>query len=300
MICCMVLLFAGCQNGDNGQNGHPDSSGSGTDQGPQEAKIFAEGVVVGKDDLASRILITERTGDSVRAAWLSVTTETQMTTSENEAISFTDIQVGHRLEAWHTGEMRESFPEQGTAAKIVLLPQTNVPSGWISEQQAVQTALASVTESEAIWTVEETALDEEGEQWTVSLAAAQETEEPRAVSVDAQSGRVIQMQNDAFRVFAPAKSETVGSSFTVEGKARVFEAAFMWELEDGHNILAQGQGMAAEGAPEWSDFTVRVSYDPNQVTNPHLNLILYVNSAKDGSREHELIYPLIPQENAQN
>ena len=196
--------------------------------------------------------------------------------------------------------MRESFPEQGTASKIILLPQTKVPPGWISEQQAVQAALASLAEAEAIWTGEEGVLDEAGEQWTVSLAAAQETAEPRSISVDAKSGRIIQMQNDAFRIFAPAASESVGSSFTVEGKARVAEAAFLWELEDGHNILAQGRGMASASAPEWGDFTVRVNYDPKQVTSPHLNLILFAGSAKDGSRGHELIFPLIPRESAQN
>ncbi|WP_219834515.1 Gmad2 immunoglobulin-like domain-containing protein [Paenibacillus sp. R14(2021)] len=96
--------------------------------------------------------------------------------------------------------------------------------------------------------------------------------------------------NDAFRVYGPAPGSVIGKSFTVRGQARVFEAAFSYNLEDGHNILAEGHPKASIGAPEWGDFefTVKLSEMP---TSPTGVLTIYEASAKDGSPLHELHIP---------
>src|SRR6476469_10152800 len=39
--------------------------------------------------------------------------------------------------------------------------------------------------------------------------------------------------------------------YQVTGKAQVFEAAFSWVVEDGHNELASGHEMTDAGAPAW-------------------------------------------------
>jgi hypothetical protein len=100
----------------------------------------------------------------------------------------------------------------------------------------------------------------------------------------------IVLENEAFRIYEPAPNLEVGKTFTVRGQARVFEAAFSYSFEDGHNVLAEGHAMAAAGAPEWGDFEFTVTID--QATNPVGTLIIYEASAKDGSPTNQLILPL--------
>ena len=97
-------------------------------------------------------------------------------------------------------------------------------------------------------------------------------------------------ENDAFRVFEPAPDSIVGNEFVVRGEARVFEATFQYEFEDGHDILDQGTIMASHGAPEWGEFEFTVSFD--DVFFDTGILILFQYSAKDGSRVNELFIPL--------
>ena len=93
--------------------------------------------------------------------------------------------------------------------------------------------------------------------------------------------------NEAFRVFAPAEDSVVGKSFTVKGEARVFEAAFGYTFEDGHNVLAEGHAMADQGAPEWGKFELKIALN-DLPTSPIGVLTIYEASAKDGAHVHEL------------
>jgi hypothetical protein len=80
---------------------------------------------------------------------------------------------------------------------------------------------------------------------------------------------------------------TGDSTFQISGKAQVFEAAFSWVVEDGHNEIKTGHSMTDAGAPAWGNFSFEVTAskkNPNSV----LHLILFESSAKDGSRQHEL------------
>ncbi|GMK40365.1 hypothetical protein PCCS19_34210 [Paenibacillus sp. CCS19] len=113
---------------------------------------------------------------------------------------------------------------------------------------------------------------------------------PPTKPVDHNSGGskepVVVAENEAFRIFAPADDAVVGTTFKVTGEARVFEAAFSYSFEDGHNVLAEGHVMADQGAPEWGKFEFEVTFkDP---TSPYGILIIYENSAKDGSPIHQL------------
>ena len=97
------------------------------------------------------------------------------------------------------------------------------------------------------------------------------------------------MSNERFRNVRATK--LTDDSFRIEGEAQVFEAAFSWVVEDGHNELAQGHAMTDAGAPEWGKFSFVVNVEKDR-SNSTLNLIIYEASAKDGSRQHELFYPL--------
>ena len=91
--------------------------------------------------------------------------------------------------------------------------------------------------------------------------------------------------NERFREVTVQK---VGENeYRIQGQAQVFEAAFGWVVEDGHNELKTGHQMTSAGAPAWGtfDFTVEVQ---KQEPNSTLMLVLFEASANDGSRQYQL------------
>jgi hypothetical protein len=106
---------------------------------------------------------------------------------------------------------------------------------------------------------------------------------------DDNPGSVV-LENDAFKIILPKPEQVVKNSFILKGKARVFEANFLYKLEDGHNVLAEGFVTADQGAPEWGNFEVEISFAG--ATSPNAVLIIYEGSPKDGSPQHELFIPL--------
>lgn len=124
------------------------------------------------------------------------------------------------------------------------------------------------------------------------------TKEPIAASdpgnylwIEEKDPRDFVLQNVAFRIYEPAPGAKVKEQIVVRGLARVFEAAFQYEFEDGHNILDQGCVMASKGAPEWGEFEIVIKLD--DVTGTAGTIVLYEASAKDGSRLHELQIPVV-------
>ncbi len=98
-----------------------------------------------------------------------------------------------------------------------------------------------------------------------------------------------QCSNETFKDVSVRTIST--DSFEVSGKARVFEAAFSWVIEDGHQELKTGHEMTDAGAPAWGAFRFRFRATKAR-PNSTLTLILFEASAKDGSRQHELPIPL--------
>lgn len=91
--------------------------------------------------------------------------------------------------------------------------------------------------------------------------------------------------NSRFRKVTVEK--TGDHQYTVRGEGQLFEATFGWAVEDGHNELKTGFGTASMGAPEWGSFEFTVEVEKAR-PNSTLMLILFEESAKDGSRQHEL------------
>lgn len=79
--------------------------------------------------------------------------------------------------------------------------------------------------------------------------------------------------------------------FLVRGQGQVFEAAFSWVVEDGHEELKKGFQMTDAGAPEWGKFEFAINVAKRR-DNSTLTLILFEASANDGSRQFELPIPL--------
>jgi len=82
-------------------------------------------------------------------------------------------------------------------------------------------------------------------------------------------------------------TQTGDHTFEINGRAQVFEAAFSWIIEDGHEELQKGFQMTNAGAPEWGEFNFTVTAKKKRY-NSTLTLILFEASAKDGSRQYEL------------
>jgi len=84
---------------------------------------------------------------------------------------------------------------------------------------------------------------------------------------------------------------TGADTYTITGTARVFEAAFSWVVEDGHQEILEGHNMTDAGAPEWGKFNFTITASKKDADSI-LYLVLFEASAKDGSRQHELPIPL--------
>ncbi|MCT8139207.1 GerMN domain-containing protein [Anaerobacillus sp. CMMVII] len=108
--------------------------------------------------------------------------------------------------------------------------------------------------------------------------------------VDEKISREIVLQNVAFRIFEPSPGAEVKDRIVVRGLARVYEGTIMYEFEDGHFILAEGFTTASEGAPGWGEFEIIIELD--EVSKYSGTVILYEESANDGSRRHELKIPV--------
>lgn len=293
LLSALTILAACGQKGNPGEA--PNNQGSGEEQ-PTAYKLIDKGEVVSKegDHWLITAYVNKNNDTSIDAFWLTINEDTLIQNSGGEAIAAEDIAVGVQVEAWSSGEVRESYPGQGDAAKIVMLDEASVtPEDQIGQSSAIQAALQSQTEPSAARAVKSVQLDADGGIWKVELVSHEAMDQSITVNVDARSGQVVETpvaENDAFRIFAPISGTEASPGFVVEGEARVFEAAFSWTLEDGHNVLAEGHEMAEAGAPEWGHFTFEVDYE--KASQPNMMLILYVQSAKDGSSEHQLIIPL--------
>ncbi|MEC5424841.1 Gmad2 immunoglobulin-like domain-containing protein [Virgibacillus sp. C22-A2] len=102
--------------------------------------------------------------------------------------------------------------------------------------------------------------------------------------------REIVLQNDAFQIFQPAPNTKVKDRVVVSGLAKVYEGTILYEFEDGHFILDEGFTTATVGAPEWGEFEIIIEFD--EVANYSGRVILFEESAKDGSRINELQIPI--------
>lgn len=294
MLCLMMVLGACGQAGQGGNSGNGGSAAEPApepqDQGQEEIyKLMDRGEIISKD--GDRWLVTayQETGNEpfIDAYVLAVNDQTELQTSDGQTLTPDEVPVGAQVEVWHSGAIAESYPAQTTAAKMILSPDHSA-----DRAKAVELALQA-QEGETMARAVKQAEAEDGGMWLVEIVSYEAMEQPVKVRVNPETGEVVRSavaENEAFRVYAPAPNTEMGTSFTVEGEARVFEGSFSWVLEDGHVILAEGHETADAGAPEWGKFQFEVSFE--KATQSNIMLILYENSAEDNSMQNELIIPL--------
>jgi hypothetical protein len=97
-------------------------------------------------------------------------------------------------------------------------------------------------------------------------------------------------ENQAFRNITVSGTN---GNYVVTGEARIFEAVLQYEVEDGHYVYLEGSEMASVGAPDWGTFTINLNIPESDLpNNATLMLILFEESAMDGSRVNELFVVL--------
>lgn len=88
----------------------------------------------------------------------------------------------------------------------------------------------------------------------------------------------------------PAIGSTVNSPVTLGGMANVFEATVSYEIVASGQLLASGFTTASCGTGCWGEFAVDVDFSvPAQTPG---EIVLYEESAQDGSRINEIRYPV--------
>lgn len=133
--------------------------------------------------------------------------------------------------------------------------------------------------------------EEDSDKDTNPDATEEEEEEPTESepTEDVDTNEVV-AENEAFQIFEPAPNTEVKNQVVVRGLARVFEGTIQYAFEDGHFIIDKGFTTASEGGPEWGEFEITINLA--DATDGLYRIVLYEESAKDGSILHELIIPV--------
>lgn len=93
----------------------------------------------------------------------------------------------------------------------------------------------------------------------------------------------VEYESPHFQVFKP---EEQGDQVVIKGVARVFEAAFQYEIKNGDgDVVDEGNRQAEMAAPNWGYFELQISAD--HVEDEHV-LELFTTSAKDGSKDGQV------------
>ena len=292
----VILFISGCQGVATAPNAPADVTGNEPPQ--SEPSVFADGYIMGIQEDRSAILVTKyvksESQEYVDPIWFLIDQQTSFETSQNVTFTQDQLQLGQRVNVTHSGPVMESYPVRTTAQTIEYLPPTqdilyasNGLASAIRDYLQTTQVAGAVSLASAISQID---YDPEFELWNVAIVSAESIDKPHIAQIDGKTGQYVFKSNKAFRIFAPEPNNVVGTSFTVVGRARVFEATLQYRLEDGHNILAEGFTTATEGGPAWGDFEIQLEYE--RPTSPSLTLILYESSAEDGQPIHELLLPL--------
>lgn len=300
VLLCITLLASAC-GGSNNSGATPNDSDPDSQETP--VKALDAGTILAKSDNTWLVTAYVEGSDNnyIDAYSLTVNDSTLMENYDGSKLTADQIPVGATVEVWRIGPLMESYPMQSGAYKFILQDgEQAAGADRITRSAAIQAALESqqAIHSSGWLAIKSIALTEDKAYWEIDIAVNYSPEQTTHLRVDTVTGeieRLIAEQNEAFRVYTPASGSQVGKVFTVEGQARVFEGAFSWTLEDGHNILAEGHEMAAQGAPEWGDFSFDISLEQSSL--PNVTLYLYSHSANDGSVENQLVIGLqVPEE----
>ncbi|WP_051353045.1 BsuPI-related putative proteinase inhibitor [Thalassobacillus devorans] len=99
------------------------------------------------------------------------------------------------------------------------------------------------------------------------------------------------MDGEAFRNLEVSGEN---GSYVVTGEARVFEGSFVYNVEDGHNMLIENTThQVEEGAPSWSSFKLEIELNKDEIPESgSLTLTLFEIDPKTGNPTNVNYIPL--------
>jgi hypothetical protein len=111
----------------------------------------------------------------------------------------------------------------------------------------------------------------------------------RIVDIEPRGG--VARRSSSFDIATPGLGATVGSPLHVTGRARVFEAAFFVELQDGSGrVLVHQDAMAQTDESGWGTFDLSLAH-AGGAAGPGRLIFGYI-SPKDGSRVEDVVVPV--------
>ncbi|MFD1738742.1 DUF3221 domain-containing protein [Bacillus salitolerans] len=106
------------------------------------------------------ILVTELIAENEKAhpgaAFYKVSSETEISSTDGKEMSFSDLQIGMKVEMWYTGEVEESFPQRTSAAKILV----HTDEHSVNLARAIEAAIHHMEPLSIWWVVSAEAIGE--------------------------------------------------------------------------------------------------------------------------------------------
>ncbi len=83
----------------------------------------------------------------------------------------TEVEVGERVEVWFDGVVQQSYPGQGAAKKISVIPSVQPKGSKISEAEAIQKAIQQLTlvDKHAVIIVKGVNYNNESSTWNIEI-----------------------------------------------------------------------------------------------------------------------------------
>ncbi|MFC5468898.1 DUF3221 domain-containing protein [Cohnella suwonensis] len=137
-----------------------------------------------------------------------------------------DIEIGQRVEVIPEGGIEESYPAQGIAASVMVLPATNAPQGAkLTEAEAIRRALGDERAGEyEIPAVKKVGYDAESKKWVVALT---QSGDEKSIEIDvADSGSTKSATNEGYEPFGdkPPLPKVAAGETTIA----VLQSSYCW------------------------------------------------------------------------
>ncbi|MCA1030632.1 YobA family protein [Bacillus timonensis] len=164
---CFLFVFVGCSS--------KESSGAVKD---------LVGHIVNTD--SNSILVIEPFRKNPRAASYQLSHDTVIVDDKGNDLSLKDLNPGLYVEVWNDGQVRESYPTQSNAVKVIVKSDEQSKE----EALAIQLALTVVdlTQSWSVQSIESL----NGALYVIELVSIVAEETPMKIKVDVEQQKVVQ------------------------------------------------------------------------------------------------------------
>lgn len=282
MMGVIVLTLAAC-----GSNGDMDeANGEGTDNEEQVSEDQESEVDM--DALINQMAMDVEVNTSEDAANFDFS----LTNTGEEAVNlgFTSSQqyevkvTNASGENVYTFSSDKSFTQEMTTTELANGDSLSASEAWTD----VKPGDYEATVTFLVDTINDQSVEAQPFEMTQPFTIEEAQEEPE----EKTDVKKFEGNGEAFRNITV---EGEKGSYIVKGEARVFEGAFMYSIEDGHNVIVEPTAVQVDGsgAPSWSPFEIEVSIPKEKLPEfGTMTMSIFEASAKDGKPTHVNYIPL--------